>query len=193
MAQKNILIPVRLDSAAFQDFALFDTFLRRGTLWRICLFSGPLAIAACVCFAFGNARNQGAMLGGVLLAVGLALPAVYLLNFFREIKQKGSQLGLDQPRLVYTVRLGEESVSFSPARLGRTPGGAPSPKGETVVTPWPQMYGAWRTKEAVYLYAAPNAAYLLPCGQAGLPDEELWAFIAAHLEPQKLHGRRGRG
>ncbi len=191
MAEKSILIPVRLDNAAFQDFALFDTFFRRGTLRRICLFSGPLIAAACVCFAFGNARNQGALLGGVLLAVGLVLPAAYLLNFFKEVKQKGNQLGLEKPKLVYTIRLDEEGVSFRPAQPGKSGTASTAPR-EEAVTPWPQVYGAWRTKEAVYLYAAENAAYLLPAGQASVPGEELWAFIAAHLAPQKLHVRRGK-
>lgn len=190
MAEKSILIPVRLDAAAFQEFALFDTFLRRGTLRRIALFAGPLLAAACACFAFGGAGGQGALLGGALLAVGLVLPAVYLLNFFKDVKTKSAQLGLDKPKLVYTVRLGEAAVSFCPAHPGKAPGGAaPAQQGEAN-TPWPQVYGAWRTREAVYLYTAENTACLLPAGQASVPDEELWAFIAAHLDPKKLHDRR---
>lgn len=190
MAEKNILIPVRLDAAAFQEFALFDTFLRRGTVRRIALFAGPLLAAACACFAFGGAGGWGALLGGALLAVGLILPAVYLLNFFKDVKTKSIQLGLDKPKLVYTVRLGETAVSFRPSHPGKAPGGAASAEQGEANTPWPQVYGAWRTREAVYLYTAENTACLLPAGQASVPDEELWAFIAAHLDPQKLHDRR---
>lgn len=183
MAEKNILVPVRLDSAGFEAFAKFDIFYRRGTLRRIGLFTGTLAAFACICFAFGNGENQGALLGWVLLAVALVLPAVYLLNFFADVRKKARQLGLTKPTLVYTVSLTGQTVEFRPAQPGR----------EDRSIPWSEVFGAWRTKGAVYLYITRNTACLLPNGQAkGADDGQLWAFIAAHLAPEKLHDRAGR-
>lgn len=183
MTEKSILVPVRLDSAGFEAFAKFDTFYRRGTLRRIGLFIGILAVSACACFAFSNSENQGAMLGWVLLAIALVLPVVYLFTFFRDVRKKARQMGLEKPTLVYTISLTDQAVEFRPAKSGQ--------EGRT--TPWNEMFGAWRTKEAVYLYAAQNTAYLLPNGQAkGTDDGQLWAFIAARLAPEKLHDRAGR-
>lgn len=190
MENQPVILLSRITPETFRAFALFDAFQRQKRWRGPALFALIFSAFAAVCFTLGRDLPQSGLLGGVLLAVGLILPAVYLLNFFKEIKTKSAQLGLDKPKLVYTVRLDETAVSFRPSHPGKAPGGAaPAQQGE-VSTPWPQVYGAWRTREAVYLYTAENTACLLPAGQASVPDEELWAFIAAHLDPQKLHDRR---
>lgn len=186
--EKEILIPVRIDSKAFRDFAVFDAFERRGTLRRIALFTGLLTLCACACLALGAAMNTakipGLMLGWALLAIGWLLPAFYLGRFFRGLRKKARQMGLDQPRMVYTVRLGGQGVLFQPANRAENAAQPP------VHTPWAEVYAAWRTARAVYLYVAPQKAYLLPNGQArGADDAGLWAFLSDHLAAEKLHDK----
>lgn len=186
--EKEILIPVRIDSEAFRAFAVFDAFWRRSTLRRIGLFTGLLTLCACACFALGTAMSTtkipGLVLGWALLAIGWLLPAVYLFRFFSDLRKKAQQMGLSQPRLVYTVRLSGQGVLFQPANRAQNAGQPP------VLTPWAEVHAAWRTAQAVYLYVAPQKAYLLPNGQArGADDAGLWAFLADHLAAEKLHDR----
>lgn len=174
---KTIQIPVRLDSTAFQEFALFDT-LRLRQRWRNpVLFAVLMLSFSVVCFAFGGGRPGAALVGGVLLAVGLGLPLVYFFQFFRSVKRQAGAMGLDSPRHVYTVRLEEDGVRQSPAD------GADQP----TRTPWAEVYGAWRTGSAVYLYVSTQRAYLLPNRQANVPDEELWQALTDRLGAARCH------
>ena len=61
-----------------------------------------------------------------------------------------------------------------------------------VFTPWNAVYGAWRQPGAVYLYVQQNRAYLLPAGQANVPEEEVWHFLRQSLPEERLHEKPGR-
>lgn len=176
----TIEIPVRLDYEKFKDFANFDVFkLRRR--WRLpAAFAVILTAFATVCFVIANDSNQGYLLGGVLLAVGLGLPAAYFAQYYSDIKKQARLQGLTKPRLVYTVLLDEAGVTQ------RTGGGATKMQDAPLV-PWADVFGAWREENAVYLYVAPTRALLLPNGQANVSDARLWAYIQEHLPAEKLH------
>jgi len=175
MAAKTIDIPVKLDAAAFQQFALFDTFRLRKRWLNPALFAGIMLVFACVCFFSG-----GALLGGVLLAVGLFLPLSYIGFFLSDVKKKSRMMGLDTPRNVYMVQLSSEGV------VHRTVSHPP----QTTETAWAEMFGAWRTQNAVYLYKSQNAAYLLPEGQASVSDDALWNFLLEKLGHEKCRDLR---
>lgn len=179
MKDYEIQIPVRLNAADFQDFALFDTMSHQKRWVRPVVFAGLLLVFACACFALGRIRAQGALLGLVLTAVGVGLPLVYFFHFFRSVRRRAALL--DPAKVVYTVRLGQEGVSWRGA------------DGTAETTPWEQVDSAWRQSGAVYLYVQKNRAYLLPAGQANTGDDHLWAFLCAHLPAGRVHeGRRAQ-
>lgn len=177
MKQDTVQIPVRLCAEEFQEFALFDTMVRQKKWARPVVFACLLLAFACVCFGLGRTREQGALLGWVLTAVAVGLPLVYFFQFFRSVKAQAARL--DPAGVVYTVQLGQDGVSWRGA------------EGDAF-TPWNSVYGAWRQPGAVYLYVQQNRAYLLPSGQANVPDEEVWKFLRQSLPAERLHEKPGR-
>lgn len=177
----QIEIPVRLDSAAFQDFSLFDVFRLRRRWCGPALFAVLMIGFACACFALNTSNNQGILLGVVLAVVGVALPLVYLIRFLQSVKAECKKLGLDKPHglHVYTVTLTRDTVTR------RTTGDPP----QTEKSALSALYGAWRTKTAVYLYLDAAHALLLPAGQANCSDNSLWAFLQAYLPAEKCHDK----
>lgn len=177
MPAKTIEIPVRLDSATFQEFALFDVMHLRKRWRNPVLFAVLMTVFACICFALKNDANQAILLGCVLLGVGLLLPLVYFFSFFRSVREQAKKMKLDAPRHAYTVLLQTDGVT---ARM-------PTDPPQTRHTPWEQVYGAWRCEHAIYLYETTSQALLLPNGQANARDDAVWACLQEHLGPDRCH------
>ena len=178
MRQEDLTVEVKLDAGLFRRFALFDALVRQRR-WRLPAgFAAIMLAFSGVCFAVRGRMEQAGMLGVVLLAVGLLLPAAYLLSFYLSVRGQSNKLRLAQPRYVYTVVLRPgEGVEVANGQ-------------ERVSRPWEEVYGAWRVKGCVYLYAAPGRAYLLPEEQAAGGMERLWALLRGELPPGRLHGSR---
>jgi len=175
MGKKALRVPVYLTARAFRRFAVFDTLSRQGKWKAPALFCLILCASALVCYAL-RGRSEGAMgLVVVLAAVGLGLPLVYFSSFFHSIRQQNERMGLKQPKLVYTVTLDEQAVTVDAGS-------------ESIRHGWGQLYRAYRVPGAVYLYASPERAYLLPDGEDG--GEAVWAFLSRQLSGEKLFDRR---
>ena len=176
--QKTITVPVRLDDATFRRFARFDAFALRKRLRRPAVFCSIFLAFSLVAFLSG--REQSALLGGVLLAVGLGIPAVYIGSFLTDIRRQAKKAGLRSRPHVYTVRMDEAGVTVTNAQK----------KEEPLKLPWSSPAQAFRMKGCVYLYITPARAFLLPDGQADAPDGEVWAFLARHMGAEKCQVRR---
>ena len=171
-ASARITIPVRLDETTFSRFARFDALrLRRGWL-RPAGFAAILTAFAVAALCSG--RAQAGLAAGVLLAVGLGLPAVYLGTFFAQVRQQAAAQKLRPPRQVYTVTLEAEGVRVESAQSQ-----------ERLRKPWAEVQRAFRAKGCVYLYVSPVRAFLLPDGQADVPDAAVWDFLTARLGQAK--------
>ena len=171
----SLRVAVTLDSDTFSRFAWFDTMIRRKRWQRPAAFAAIFTVLAIIAFLRADAENQGALLGGVLLAVGLVLPLVWLASYALSLRRQAKAMGL--PRPVYTVELDESGVTCYQTAAGAAP----------EHTPWADVYGAWRRLEAVYLYVQPGKAYLLPEGEKRQADK-IWAALTKHLPKEKLHG-----
>lgn len=179
MAKKELLIPARITPDVFREFAVYDA-MKRQKRWR-----GPLAFAlvfmafSAVCYTQA-ARVRGAgLLGTVLLAVGLGLPAAYFANFFLSVKNQGQRLGGQNAPIAYTVRLREEGVL---AEQGK----------DRMELGWQQLYAAVRLQHSVCVYVTARQAYLLP-GEAEEKDgEEIWTWVRERMPQEKLTDRAGR-
>jgi hypothetical protein len=172
-----IQIPVELDKVTFRRFATFDT-IRRQHRWRLPVWFFLIMTAISVYLFLQTDKAQSGLLGGVMLAVGLSLPVIYFTSFYNTLRENTIKYCL--PRQVYTLRLSDSDVHIQ----------SDVNKAEEQTVPWDMMYAAYRARDAVYLYALPTKAFLLPSGQADVPDDELWAFIEEKMPKGKCRSLR---
>lgn len=170
---RDIVIPVKLDQKTFRRFAWFDM------LWLRKRWVRPAVFAIILCgFAYAalwTRLPQSGMIAAVLMAVGLGLPIVYVGMFLSQVNVQAEKSGLGKGKLVYTVTL--RSRDFSVVNHQK--------QGEAVTVPWLEAGQAFRMRGCIYLYASPVRAFLLPDGQAGVPDEEVWQAILQRLGKDK--------
>lgn len=170
----SLRVAVTLDSNTFSRFAWFDTMARRKRWQRPAAFAVIFTVLAVIVFLRADAENQGALLGGVLLAAGLGLPLVWLASYALSLRRQAKAMGL--PRAVYTVELDESGVTCYQTAAGAAP----------EHTPWVDVYGVWRRPDAVYLYVQPGKAYLLPDTEKRQTDK-IWTVLGYRLPAEKLH------
>ena len=84
MQRDSVTIPVSMDAKQFRRFGLFDTFILRRRWLSPAVFSAIFIAFSVLCFSLTD-KEQSALLGSVLLAVGIGLPACYFLNFFLQL------------------------------------------------------------------------------------------------------------
>ncbi len=169
MSQKTITVHVRVDRRMLRAFGLFDTFVLKKRWRQPVVFALILTAFAAACFVSG--KPQSALMGGVLLAMGLLLPAVYVLMYLSQLKAQAKALKLDKPRPAYTLRLSDDGVDIHNDRKQE----------DDVHLGWESLHGAWRAKDAAYLYATPAKAFLLPDGQADADPQAVWAYLCEKL------------
>ncbi len=180
MKKASFDIPVKVDGDIFKHFAWFDTFLRQRRWVSPALFAGIMIFFSFIAFSRVGKSQQAALIGSVLLGVGLLLPTVYFLSFHLSVRTQIKKLGLTTPRHVYTLELdGETGVMASTEK-------------EKTAFCWHELFAAYRTNRAIYLYATPRRAYLLPNGQIPTGPDTLWAFLTTVMSPAQLHDRRNR-
>ena len=170
---KTVTIPVRLDEKTFKRFARFDMFSLRRKWIRPVLFSAIL-----IAFAFAALlirKEQSGMLAAVLLAVGIGLPVVYFGSFLSQVNIQSLQRKLKPARRVYTVTLRESGILVRNDQRREDP----------LEMDWASIQKAFRRKGCIYLYVTPAKAFLLPDGQADVPDEEVWHYLEEHLGAEK--------
>lgn len=173
MKEKSIRVDAKIDAAVFRRFALFDTFVRQERWRGPVLFAVLMGAFSAVCFVMGPHRRGAALLGGVLLGIGLLLPAVYFINFFLSVRRFAK--GLEGGKTAYSFQFGEEG-----ARVEQ--GGA------SLELSWPEILCAYRAPDCVYLYVGPQKAFLIP---EDAESGRVWPLLERHLPPEKLH-RLGR-
>lgn len=160
-------IEVKVDAGIFLKFALFDTFVRQKR-WRLpAAFLIIMSGFGIVCFAMQGVREQAWLLGTVLLLLGWGLPAFYVLHFLYSVKQQIKRMGLTQPQSVYTLKLSDDGVMVSN-------------KKDKINFRWDKLYAVYDRKDCVYIYAAPNKAYILPYKQFK-DDEQTFSKLAEYI------------
>lgn len=164
-----ITIPVMLDKRTFRRFATFDTF-RRQRRWRMPLFFFLILAAFSVFLFLQTDKPQSALIATVLLSVGAALPLVYVMTFYMNLRSSIASHRL--PRRVYTLTLSGEDVSIR----------SHTQTGQTLTLHWNQLFAAYRVRGAIYLYVLPTRAFLLPDGQADVSADALWDFMQQRLQ-----------
>lgn len=173
-------VDVSLTEKAFRRFAWFD-LLTHWKMWRApAAFALILSACGAVCFWQSQIRGA-ALLGGVLLAVGLGVPCVYFGAFFLSVGKKARALGLKEPRYVYSLELPADGDEIRVKN-----------QKEEARYPWAGVCRAYRVPGAVYLYITAERAFILPddCVKEG--PEALWNRITAWLPAEKCTRRDGK-
>lgn len=185
MASKRpaLSIPVRMDTDIFRDFAAFDVLQRQKRWRRPLVFTALMLVFAVVCFTQVGRREGAALLGAVLAVVGLGLPAIYFGMFFQSVNQQAKKMGIARGKDAYRVELDEAGIHMHPA-------GQQDRQAAVADHPWDQVYGAWRTGQAIYLYVTDQQAYLLPAEQIPGGADAAWALLTSCLPAEKLHSAR---
>ena len=179
MTRDTVTTHVRMDAGIFRRFGFFDTFVLRRRWVSPAVFSGIFVIFAVICFCLRE-KAQSTLLGGVLLAVGLLLPACYFLSFYLQMNDQVRRLGIKKPKPVYSLVIGRSDIHITNDMKEE----------DEVVLPWGNVMGVWRDRRATYIYANAARAFILPDGQSDCSPAELWDFAAQCLPDEKLHGRR---
>lgn len=167
--EKAIVIPVRLDEKTFKRFACFDMFVLRKKWIRPLVFS--LILIAFSLVALFTRKAQSGLIAAVLLSVGLGLPVVYFGSFLSQVNMQAVRLKLKPARRVYTVTLRETGILVENNQKKEDP----------LEMEWSSLRCAFRKKGCIYLYVTAAKAFLIPDGQAGVPDREVWAYLLARL------------
>lgn len=178
MKKTDFTVAVKIDSAIFKHFALFDTFVRQHRWKSPAIFAGIMLLFSLIAFSQSGRVEQAALLGGVLLSVGVLLPAVYFVSFERSVRAQIKKLGLTKPRQVYTLRLNQnDGVTVTADK-------------EQAAYRWDALFAVYRTDRGIYLYAAPTRAYLMPNEQIETGADALWALLSAVMPTAQLHDCR---
>lgn len=166
---QTITIHVKMDERTLRRFAFFNDILLRKRFIRPMVFAALMCAFAVVCFVSG--KPQSGLLGGVLTAIGLGLPAVYFGTFFSQLHARARKLKLDVPRAVYSLTLRPEGVHIVNDQKAE----------DDVDVPWDRLFAAYRRKGIIYLYATPARAFLLPDGQADATPQQVWDMLTARM------------
>ena len=169
----DITVSAKLDEKTFKRFARFDMFILRKKWIRPAVFS--LILVAFAFIALLLRKEQSGLIAAVLLAVGIGLPLVYIGTFHSQVNMQAARAKLKPARLVYTVTLRESGIRVENNQKEEDP----------LEVEWPSVYRAFRKKGCVYLYVTGAKAFLLPDGQAGVSDPEVWQYLVDHLGTEK--------
>ncbi len=176
----KIIIPVKVTTKIFRDFALFDNLNRKKRWLSPAVFTGILMLSAAICFLMKERAEQAVLLGGVLTGVAVIVPTVYFATFFHSITLQANAMKLRTPRLAYTVELGDtlEGIRITAPRESSSP----------MAYAWKDIYMAYRRRGCIYLYVSQNQAFLLPDGQAenNVSPQEVWDRIAKQVPTERL-------
>lgn len=175
MEQDTITVQSVMDEACFTEFALFDVMRRQKRWQRPALFAVFFTALSLLAFSRRGQAEQAALLGWILLIVGLALPLVYLVSFFLSVRQQARKLRGAGP--AYTLSLDGKGLTVR--------------KGEqTLSVPWEKLHAVYRLKHSICLYTDARHAFLLPrsCGEEVFAAA--WRLLEGHTEPAKRRDLR---
>ena len=169
MARTTITAHVKMNYQALRAFSLFDTFLLKKAWRRPAIFGGIFLLSAIICFCL-TSKDQNVFMGVFLSIIGLGMPLVYVMMFLSGVKQQAKKLRL--PRNVYTLVFAPDGIRITNDMK----------KEETVQLEWARVHALYRRKDAIYLYAAPTRAFILPNGQADATPDELWQMLTGRAQ-----------
>lgn len=167
---RAVTVECRIDRETFTRFAVYDALVRKKGWRNPALFALLMSGFAILCFLGQEKHAQAVLLGGVLLGVGLLLPAVWFGMFFSSVRRQAARSGLSPDKAQYFVTLSDEKIFVSKGK-------------ETADFQWQDAVLARRVRGCIYLYVSPTRAFLLTDSEK---TEPAWDIITAKLAPGKI-------
>ena len=177
--ERDITVHVSLDEKTFKRFARFDMFSLRKRWIRPALFALLMFVFAVA--ALLTRKAQSGLIAAVLLAVGLGLPLVYFGSFLSQVNIQAERQKLGKGRRVYTVLLSHGGVTVTNDQK----------KEDAQNVPWNDVKFAYRRRGCIYLYVSSTRAFLLPDGQANIPQDEVWKTLCRYMGSERCKIIRG--
>lgn len=170
---RAVTVECKIDPETFTRFAVYDALVRKKGWRNPALFALIMSAFAVVCFLGRGTHAQAALIGGVLLGIGLLLPGVWLGMFFSSVKKQTRRSGLSRDKAQYYVTLSDEKIFVSKGK-------------ETADFQWQDTVLARRARGCIYLYVSPTRAFLLPDNEK---TGQAWTIITAMLPPGKIQNK----
>ena len=174
-------LPITLNERSFKDFIIYDSRIKNHRFKTIITLTVCLFMLSVFCFASVESYDFAGTLGSILVAFTVIIPTWYFNSFRNMIKQQTAKMHLTKPRHVYTVHLyhGQKGIEFY----------YPEEKAVSETYSWDSISGAWRSRNAIYLYVTDTQAILIPDYMTKSPDE-LWIFLKKQLGDKRMHKPR---
>lgn len=178
MSNRDITIQSFIDARVFSEFAWFDLLRVRKRWRRPALFAAFFVAIAAIAFSRSGSVDHAALLGGVLLAVGVGLPAVYFFAFHQSVRKQSAKL--TGREAAYTVTLDEQGVSVVKGK-------------QNANYSWNDVHAVHRLNRCICIYVEARHAFLLPSTDNGEAVRAAWELMAAHLTSNQLFDHRQKG
>ena len=169
---KPIEIHVRLDARTFRRYCVFDAFRRRRAWFLPAMIGMVLITASIALLLFGHGQES---LAGVLMGLGIAVPLMFFGLFFIQVEAQVARQKLKDAPPVYSLTLRPEGLAIRNDQKSES----------EIDLPWGRLHAAYRAADAIYLYATPERAFILPEGQASVASAQLWSALTRYLGPDK--------
>lgn len=173
---QTISVSTQMDAQGFRDFAIFDVFHHRKSWIRPAVFAVIMLVFAGICLSQVGKRPGAGLLSAVLAIVAIGLPAAYFGSYFYSLNQQVKKMGF--PRPFYRTELSADD--FAIWMVGSQDKAEPSER-----YAWGDVYCAYRTPGAVYVYVERGKAILLNDRM-----EAVWKALQELMPAEKLHDLR---
>ena len=177
MNDRPVTIQSFIDARLFSDFAWFDLLCVQRRWRRPAIFAVFFAAVSLVAFSRADRVEHAALLGGVLLAVGLGLPLAYFGGFYLSVRRQSAAFtGKDA---AYVITLDARGMSVSKGK-------------QSAAFLWKQLDSVHRLARCVCVYTDPRHAFLLPSADNSRAVPAAWELITANLDSARVCDHRGR-
>ena len=173
---QTISVSTNMDAQGFRDFAVFDVFHHRKSWVRPAVFAVIMLAFAGICLSQVGKRPGAGLLSAVLAIVGIGLPAAYFGSYFYSLNNQVKKMGF--PRPFYRTELSQ--TDFAIWMVGSQDKAEPTERHA-----WGDVYCAYRTPNAVYIYVERGKAILLNDRM-----EAVWKALQELMPAEKLHDLR---
>ena len=175
---RSIDIHVKLDDKMFRRYCAFDNF-RRQRRWYWPVLTAMILTTMSIGGLLGLIPVSESV-SGVLMGLGVAIPAVIFGLYFIQIEAQIARQKLKQTPAVYSLTFTAEGVRVRNDQKQEEP----------VDLSWDKLWAAFRRTDCIYLYVNPERAFILPDGQASVSANALWDFLKKHLGEARCTDRK---
>ena len=169
--------PIILNEKQMKDFITYDNHKKQKRWKKTVSLSACLFMLSTMCFAFQDSYTWAGTVGSVICCFCVLIPVYYFNSYSNGVKTQVAKMNLNPPREVYSIRLSDSAngIMFY----------YPKEKNYAGRYSWKSIDGAWKTKNAIYLYVTKHQALILPNTLSDYDD--LWMFIKNNLDPLQIH------